>query len=220
LVTVLQLDTEFPRPPGDVGCAATYTCDLEIIRIRNATVSAIVTNKPETINVGPFEQAIQRAKGDLIVTSCGFLSYWQHHLSALINKPFISSALTALDHLSHQYAPSEVLIVTFDAASLTAAHLGRHRAYASGIVGLPKDMHLREVISQNLQSLDVARASREIAAFTADQVRPHHRHILLECTNLPPYKSAIVRATGLPMSDILTQIDRALPDSIVPLFIG
>ena len=219
MITVLQLDTDFPRPPGDVGCAATYRCDLEIIRIRDATVSTIVTDRPQTIDIKPFERAIEQAIGEVIVTSCGFLSYWQGHLAARTSRAFISSALTALDELSQRYDPREVLILTFDADSLTADHLGSHRAYAQSIVGLPPTMHIRDVISQNRKTLDTARACLEIAAFVASQTHPHHRHILLECTNLPPYKAAIAAATGLPVSDILTQIERARPGTVMPGFL-
>lgn len=214
MITVLQLDTDFPRPPGDVGCAATYACELEVIRIRNATVAKIVTNRPEAIDIAPFELAIEQANGDVIVTSCGFLSYWQHHLAARVAKPFISSALTGLDHLSARYAPGEVLILTFDDTSLTTKHLGKHSAFANGIVGLPEDMHLRDVISQNRDTLNTDRAEAEIRAFVTETIRPHHRHILLECTNLPPYKAAIAQATGLPVSDILTQVESAMPGAV------
>ncbi|MGB7241742.1 MAG: hypothetical protein WBC93_06635, partial [Sulfitobacter sp.] len=148
-LTVLQLDTGFPRVQGDVGCPETYCRDVEIIRVRGATVAHIVSHRPDLIDIAPFEDAIAKAKGDLIVTSCGFLSYWQDHLATLADRPFISSALNALAHLSTQYAPGEVLILTFDADNLTPSHLGKYGRYASGIIGLPRQMHLRHVISGN-----------------------------------------------------------------------
>ncbi|MFT5067152.1 MAG: hypothetical protein ACI9TA_002779, partial [Reinekea sp.] len=66
-VTVLQLDTNFPRVPGDVGCAETYCGDIEILRVPNATVGQIVSVDPASIHIAPFEEALSTARGDVIV---------------------------------------------------------------------------------------------------------------------------------------------------------
>ena len=217
-VTVLQLDTDFPRIAGDVGCAQSYCIDPEIIRVTGASVDRIVTSDPQDIDIAPFEEALAKATGDIIVTSCGFLSYWQGHLAACTNRPFISSALTALEHLHHAHRPDEIAILTFDAARLNAAHLGRHSAYTKSIIGLPSEHHLRHVIGQNLPHLDATIASVEIRDFMVQSQTPAHRHIILECTNMPPYRAAIKAATGLPVTDILTRIEATCPGSVAPRF--
>ena len=219
-VTVLQLDTNFPRVPGDVGCSDTYLVPLERLIVAGATVGRIVTHTPSEIQIEPFVQALSTASGDVVVSSCGFLSYWQRHLAARTSKPFISSSLIALEQLSSIYAPGEVLILTFDAQNLTAAHLGAHADYARGIVGLPVDMHLRRVISENQPQIDMDLVHAELTTFVADQVRPQHRHILLECTNLPPYKAAISASIDLPVTDILTLIEKVRPGTVKKRFLG
>ncbi len=216
-VTVLQLDTDFPRIAGDVGCADTYVDDIEILRISNATVGQIVSAEPATIPIAPFEAALQAARGEIVVTSCGFLSYWQDKLAAQTDKPFISSALTALPQLCAIYAAQDILTLTFDEHSLNAHHFGRYR---TEIVGLPEDMHLRQVISKNQTVLDVALATAEITSLITARHKPHHKHILLECTNLPPYKAAIAAVTGLPITDILTCIEGVRPNTINPAYLG
>lgn len=211
LVTVLQLDTAFPRIAGDVGAPESYARAPQIIRIPGASVGRIVTARPQDIDIAPFEVALAQAEGDIIVTSCGFLSYWQDHLAALTDRPFISSALTALDRLSQRYTPQEIMIVTFDAARLNAAHLRAHPAYVHSIIGLEPGHHLRQVISGNMDRLDTGQASAEITTVVQQKLTQHHRHIVLECTNLPPYRAAIRAASGLPVTDILTQIEAACP---------
>lgn len=218
-VTVLQLDTQFPRVPGDVACLATYCGDVEIIRIPRATVDQIVTDRPDLIDIKPFEHAVQHATGDVIVTSCGFLSYWQHHLAALTEKPFISSALIAFEGLRQTFAPADVITLTFDKASLTKQHFGLYADYDIGTVGLPPDMHLRRVISENLTELDVGLVAQELTDFISVIKRPHHKHLVLECTNLPPYKYQLHRATGLGITDILSCIEEIQPGSIQPQFL-
>ncbi|MGB7318458.1 MAG: hypothetical protein WBC85_10885 [Planktotalea sp.] len=206
-LSILQLDTAFPRVPGDVGCPETYQGEVEIIRIPAATVSKIVTDRPDNIDITPFETALKRAKGDVIATSCGFLSYWQTHLAAQTDRPFVSSSLIALADLGARYQPEELMILTFDATRLGTRHLGTRADYATSIIGLPETCHLRDVISNNRAELDQVRASAEICAHVAAQIKPSHKHILLECTNLPPYKAALIQRTGLPITDILSVIE-------------
>lgn len=218
-ISVLQLDTAFPRIPGDVACPATYIDRLEVLSVRGATVTKIVSDRPDLIDVSAFENALARAQGDVVVTSCGFLSYWQNHLASQTKASFISSALTALPRLSQTYKPGEILILTFDADRLKPLHFGDCADYACGIIGLPKEMHLRQVIGQNLSALDPDLAAQELSSFVADHVKPTHKHLLLECTNLPPYKAALRRATGLPITNILTEIERVRPGSIQTEFL-
>ena len=218
-VTVLQLQTGFPRIPGDVACPETYCGELEVIPIPNATVRNIVTQTPDRIDIKPFEEALEKATGDIIVTSCGFLAYWQNYLARRTNKPFISSALVALKELSVRFAPSEILILTFDKESLGHAHFGDYAAYHTGTIGLRDDMYLRRVISEDQRILDVVKATHDVTMILVGAMLSAHRHILLECTNLPPYKPTITRMSSLGISDILTCIEGMKPGSVRPEFL-
>jgi phosphoribosyl-ATP pyrophosphohydrolase len=171
------------------------------------------------IDIAPFERAVKAARGEIIVTSCGFLSYWQSHLSNLTKVPFISSSLNALDQLSRRYEPHEVLTLTLDAESLAEPHYGDHRAFAKGVAGLPKGSHLRAVIAKDETELDTDRVEEELVDLVTRAITVHHKHLLLECTNLPPYKAALRRVTGLPVSDILTCIEARRPGTIHPQFL-
>jgi len=217
-VTVLQLDTDFPRVAGDVGAVQTYTTPPQIIRIGGAGVAQIVTERPQDIDITPFERALAQATGDVIVTSCGFLSYWQDHLAALCDRPFISSALTTMDRLHRMYTPDQIAIITFDAARLNAAHLGAHKAYADSIIGLPPTCHLRDVIENNKGHLDLCHARAEMRSFAEQNLRPTHRHIVLECTNLPPYREIFKDVSGLPVTDILTCVETTTTGTVARRF--
>ena len=217
-VTVLQLDTDFPRIAGDVGAAESYARPPQIIRIAGASVGRIVTDRPQDIDIAPFEDALAQAEGDIIVTSCGFLSYWQAHLAALADRPFIASSLTALDALAPHHLPDALMILTFNADALGPAHLSGHTGFEASILGLTAQMHLSEVITQNLGVLDATLAGAQIGAHVAAHQTAAHRHILLECTNLPPYRAAIKAATGLPVTDILTCIEATCPGAIAKEF--
>lgn len=210
-VTILQLDTAFPRVPGDVAAAQTYRDEIEIIRIPGATVGQVVSADPAAIPIAPFEAALKRARGDVIATSCGFLAYWQEYLAARCDRPFISSALTALPNLCESCPPRDILALTFDADRLNAAHYG---ALQPDVVGLPPDAHLRQVIAQGLPDLDIRLAAAQLAELVGSARKAHHKHLLLECTNLPPYKRAIGQLCDLPITDVLTCIETARPGTV------
>lgn len=216
--TVLQLDTAFPRIPGDIGCADTYLAPIDIIAVPGAAVGRIVTSDPASIDIAPFRQAARVAEGDLVTTSCGFLSYWQDTLAKACPKPFLSSALLALDNINQP--PEATLICTFDSAKLTPAHLRGHPEYASSIIGLPPGSHLRQVIEGDLAELDAARAERELLATIEANLTDRIRYILLECTNLPPYKRALEHRFGIKTTDILDLIEAARPGTVRPEFLS
>lgn len=211
-VTVLQLDTSFPRVPGDVASPKTYLDEVEILRIPSATVSRIVHQRPDQIDIAPFEQAIYKASGDIIATSCGFLSYWQDHLQSKVSQPVVTSALCALNHLD----PGCTLTLTFDSASLSSMHFP---GAVPDCIGLAPDSHLRRTIAKDLPGLDVSRAGAELAAMLRSALAPRHRAVLLECTNLSPYKPALRSVTDLPVHDILSEIEKLRAGTIAPKFL-
>lgn len=219
-ITLLQLDTQFPRIPGDVGSVDTFKCDLEIIRVPNATVKEVVNSNPNQIDLDPFFNAINKATGDLITTSCGFLSPFQSELDAICNVPFIASSLVQLEHLKNIYTPPELQIITFDAVKLGAAHLPEEcKDFAGSIYGLNSNAHLRNVIENNIKRLDPVKAATDVCAVVEQNNNKLVKSILLECTNLPPYKSEIRRISNVPIYDILTAIENELPNSVQTNFL-
>lgn len=209
-LTVLQLDTAFPRIPGDVASADSYDCDVDIVTIPAATVASIVTDQPECSDIRGFEAAIDTINdkandGDIITTSCGFLCYWQKHLASRTRLPFISSALIDLPRLSAKYGQN-LGILTFDASTLAKpAYADAMAGFDGYVLGLPADAHLRQVITQNAFKLDSQRAETEIIELVHNMMMDTSIDaLLLECTNLPPYKAALKAEFGIEIYDILT----------------
>ena len=219
-ITLLQLDTQFPRIPGDVGSVDTFKCDLEIIRVPNATVKEVVNSNPNQIDLDPFFDAINKATGDLVTTSCGFLSPFQSELDAICNVPFIASSLIQLEYLKNIYTPPELQIISFDAAKLSIAHLPEGcEDFVGSIYGLNFNAHLRNVIENNIKHLDTVKAATDVCSVVDKNNNKLVKSILLECTNLPPYKMDIRKISDLPIYDILTAIENELPNSVQTNFL-
>jgi hypothetical protein len=219
-LSVLQLDTHFPRIAGDVGCVETFQCELEIIRVPNATVGKVVTDDPTQLDLRSFQDALSKATGDLITTSCGFLAPLQSVLEPHCKVAFIASALGQLNYLSTLFSPQELSIITFDVAKLGLAHLPADcTEFEQSIFGLDVGSHLRDVISNDLTTLDDNMASDDVCFAFQQGTSSKTKAVILECTNLPPYKPSIRRIKPIAIYDILTAIESKLPNSVKPQFL-
>jgi len=220
-VSVLQLDTRFCRVPGDVGCAESYLHDPEIIRIPCASVANIVTDQPGQIDLDPFLNAIERATGDVVVTSCGFLSPFQDQLQSITPKPIIASVLNRLSDLDVIKGADRSSVLTFDATRLVEAHFPNpYRANDFRVVGLRPNNPLRQRIEEDVS--DCFDASDVVNAVVADfalAVMPTTETVILECTNLPPYKPQMRHDSNVRIIDILSAIECIAPNTIAPQYL-
>ena len=218
VVSLFQLDTSFPRIPGDIGSPETWRAGLDIHVVPELSVAQVINSDPGATDMAPVEAAMDRARGDILTTSCGFLCYWQDRLAARTAAPFVSSALLALPDLRRRFADDELAILTFNADVLTspafAPSLG---GFAGPVAGLAEESHLRQVIANDLPALDRRRAEDEIVRLVDGLCAAGGvRALLLECTNLPPYKQALKARFDIEIFDILTLIDGMKADIVDP----
>jgi len=221
VLSLLQLDTGFPRIAGDVACRETFRAELDIHVLKDLSVARVVTPQPRPDDLERLGAVLAETRGDVITTSCGFLSVWQDQLAARARAPFVSSALHALPSILTRYENSELAILTFDAATLQApAFAPSLHGFDGPVVGLADGSHLKQVIADDLPRLDAARAEAEITDLVAGLVARHQpKALLLECTNLPPYKQALAARFNLEIHDILTLIDSVNRDIVESAFL-
>ena len=218
VVRLFQLDTSFPRIPGDIGSPETWRAGLDIHVVPELSVARVINSDPGATDMTAVEAAMDRARGDILTTSCGFLCYWQDRLAARTARPFVSSALLALPDLRGRFADDELAILTFNADVLTSpAFVPSLGGFAGPVAGLAKDSHLRQVIANDLPALDRQRAEDEIVRLVDGLCAAGGvRALLLECTNLPPYKQALKARFDIEIFDILTLIDGMKADIVDP----
>lgn len=200
MLGVLMLDTRFPRPPGDVGHPASWRMPVRCAVVRGASPERVVLQRDPAL-LAPFIAAgeeLVAAGARAITTSCGFLFAFQRELQAALPVPVWTSSLLALPLLPR---PG---VLTVDAASLAASGL----AGGAPCEGLAPGCHLREVLLGDLPHLDLdqAEADAVMAAKRLVSQHPGLSHIVLECTNLPPYEQAIAESTGLPVVHLMALV--------------
>ena len=204
---IIMLDTQFPRPLGDVGHTQTFGVSVHHDMVKGVWPAKVVTSAASLrqARLLPSFQGIVRSmqmRGvQAITTSCGFLVLLQKELQAVTKLPVVTSSLLQLPALLRQ--ESQVGVLTISASSLSAEHLRaagvpKERLKDVIIQGMPPAGEFATKILGNQTTLDLAQASSEAvaAALALKERAPDLKSLVLECTNLPPYQATIEAATG------------------------
>lgn len=214
IVGVIMLRTAFPRPCGDIGNPATFGSRVEYEVVEDATPARVMDENGWS---GALSAAFAAARDSLVArgagivtTSCGALVVHQPWLSEGCPVPVTTSALLQLPRRIAEFG--SVGVMAMDAGSIGPRHLAASGAPADiPMVGLEQGSELYPVLRANRPDsrLDPQRAEADVVDAGRRLVASHPglRALVLECTNLPPYRVALSRALGLPVFDILTWLD-------------
>lgn len=206
-----MLDTGFPRPVGDIGNQASFAHPVIYRTLPGAVVSAVVTDRglPDNLVSHFIDETIllERDGATLIATSCGFLSPLQQQLQDAVSVPVITSSLWMLPHLRKQLGSTATIgIATFDAGRLSAHHIPDDGPVI--LEGLRPEDHLCNVIRHNLPQLDQSLAQADFDDLV-DRLfarEPNLAGLIIECTNMPPYRNKHRKLLTIPAFDILDGI--------------
>lgn len=206
-----MLDTRFPRPEGDVGNPCTWAFPAIYETLPAATPARVVRHDLDTRDLlQPCLRALHRLVGRgacLITTSCGFLALYQEELQRHSPVPVIASSLVALPAIQAALPAGRLAgVITFDSRELGERHLRAVRADpATPIAGVEDGVELYPVIREDRTALDTRRAAQDVceAARQLQRTTPKLSAVLLECTNMPPYRQAVTEALGLPVHDVV-----------------
>lgn len=211
-VGILMLDAQFPRILGDMGNARTWPFPVRYKIVRGASPEVVVLQGAEG-TLDAFIEAGRELVAEgcrIITTNCGFLVKFQAELSAALGVPVATSALMQAAQIQAILPPGKrVGILTISAGTLTQEHLDTANVPAgTPVAGVADGCEFQRAILGNELTLNVSEAEADLAAAAkAFQVdHPELGAILLECTNMPPYKKAIVEVTGLPVFSIETYV--------------
>jgi Asp/Glu/Hydantoin racemase len=212
LLGVLMLETRFPRPIGDIGNPASFAHPVRYKIVRGASPERVVRERAAGL-LRPFIDAARELVDEgctSITTSCGFLVLFQEQLAAALPVPVMTSSLLQIAAIEKNLAPGKrVGVLTIDSKSMTDEHLIAAGARAdTPVEGTESGVEFTRRILGNEMTLDVERARKDVveAALRLTARHPEVAALVLECTNMPPYASAVRLATGLPVYDVLTAI--------------
>lgn len=201
-----MLDTRFPRPHGDIGNPGTFRelgIPVRYLKVRGASPQRTVQQADPALLPRFIEAAQQLAREGsvMISTSCGFLARHQQELAGAVPVPVFSSSLLKCASLSR---PG---ILSIDADSLDAQTLAAAGVRPdTPVQGVEPQGEFHQSILGNASTLDAGKAEQEVvrAAEKLVERHPEVAQIVLECANMPPYRAAIMQATGRPVHDIVS----------------
>jgi Asp/Glu/hydantoin racemase len=147
-----------------------------------------------------------------VTTNCGFLAKFQPELAAAVSIPVFTSSLMLVP-LVHRMLPAgrAVGILTVNASALRAEHMtgaGIAPDVPMVVAGLETEKEFTRVMLDDQLTLDVETARQEHLTVVRRMMDSHPEigAIVLECTNMPPYRADIQALTGLPVFDITTLV--------------
>jgi Asp/Glu/hydantoin racemase len=213
-VGILMLDTRFPRIPGDMGNAATFDFPVRYHRVAGASPDRVVRLGQRELLPAFIEGArfLEREGVRAVTTNCGFLAKFQPELAAAVSIPVFTSSLMLVPLVHRMLPPGRAVgILTVNAASLGPEHLagaGIAPDLPLVVAGLETEKEFTRVLLDDQLTLDVDAARREHLTVAQRMLDAHPEigAIVLECTNMPPYRADIEAATGLPVFDITTLV--------------
>ena len=205
---VVMLDTRFPRLTGDIGHPSAFGVPTRRCVITGAWPEKIVQSGAslrKSRMVTPILQLIRRLEQDgakAITTSCGFLVLLQKEMQAAVKVPVVASSLLQLPALLALHG--KVGVLTISASKLGKEHLraaGVPRERLADVVvhGVLAQSEFAAAILGNRASMNIEQAAADVlaAAIALKQREPSLQWVVLECTNMPPYRAAIEAATGM-----------------------
>lgn len=211
-IGVLMLDTTFERIVGDIGNPKSFSLPVEYQVVSGATVNRVVKEADKKL-VDVFIKAGKelQAKGvEAITTSCGFLAIFQREIAKELTVPFYSSSLIQIP-IVHSIMGGPIGVLTARKASLTSRHLAGVGAdrIPTVIYGMDDKYYFSSAIVEQTIDLDKGSIQQEMVEKAVElyQDHPDIKAIVLECTNMPPYKEAIQREIPLPIFDIFNLTD-------------
>ncbi len=212
-IGILLLDSEAPYIPGDVANATTYDFPVRFQRVPGLTVEKIMKHDISLLQAVRNAAESLKAEGVRAITSdCGFMALYQEELVEKLDLPVFLSSLLQIPFMKNLTPKhSKIGIITANKNSLTPEILALCEGDIPGrivIEGLEKAPFFSSAFLKEEGVLNTAEVEKEVvrAAKKLQKNHPDMRSILLECSVLPPYASAVQKATGLPVFDFLTMI--------------
>ncbi len=213
-VGILMLDTQFPRILGDMGNAETFDFPVRYHRVEGASPDRVV-RQGHTGLLPAFvagARYLEREGVRAITTNCGFLAKFQRELASAVAVPVFTSSLLLVPLVHRMLPPGRAVgLLTVDASSLSAEHLagaGITPEMKVVVAGLETEKEFTRALLDDLLTLDVEAARQEHLSVVGRMLADHPEvgAIVLECTNMPPYRADIQLLTGLPVFDITTLV--------------
>ena len=211
-IGILMLDTVFPRLRGDIGNATTFPFPVRYKVVSGAFPTRVVSEQDNSLlpHFIAAARELEQAGVKAITTSCGFLAVYQREIAASVKIPVFTSSLLQIPLIEALLAPGRnIAVVAANGQTFSERRLVEKfscNRVKHTVIGLEETEEFYSVYVRQRTTLNLEKLTHEITQ-AAEQVKlqaPQAGAIVLECTNLPPFRHIFQQVTGLPVFDIVS----------------
>lgn len=210
-VGIIAVDLLYPKMPGNVANATTYPfpvlykkVSFEIERLFEGDCGL----EEEIVNAA---KELESEGVRAIVGACGYFVHFQRAVAEAVNVPVFLSSLCQLPMIKLSVSEKKNILILaasgehIDEKALSVVGVDNERIIVRDIGSLPAFSPIR----YGKKALDNGKLTEELCRVVTEELNknPNVGAILLECSDLPPYASAIQSVCGLPVFDFNTMID-------------
>jgi Asp/Glu/hydantoin racemase len=209
-IGILMLNTNFPRILGDIGNEETWPFKVVYGIVEEGNVDSVIHKNENLLQafIDKAKELIEQEGVIGIATSCGFLSIYQKGLANSLPVPVVSSSLMQVPIVNMTLPENKYAgIITISEKHITPAHLTNVGVPENTpIMGIENGKELNRVIVGDEKHLNKKLAEEDLVYAAKDLIKNNKEvgAIVLECTNMAPYATAIQAATSLPVYSIYT----------------
>lgn len=211
-VGIIMLDCAFPRPPGDIGNARSFSFPVRY-EVLEGIAAARLTRQEDPAAVAALlaaAQRLERAGVRIILTSCGLFLRYQSRLASAVRVPVATSSVLFLPFLTALLpAERKIGVLTAEARSLSPvlAETGWDATGRVVLAGMEECPVFRRAILEPALPFELNRQALlgEVIQVVQQLLKhqPSVGALLLECTNLSPYSRALRETFGFPVFDVV-----------------
>ena len=204
-IGILLFKSAGQKMPGDPGHPDTYAFPVAYGWVEGSFQSLVEGSPGARQNLIRQAQALARQGVRAIVGDCGLMGLYQADIANAVEVPVAASSLALIPFLLSTFAAEKSLgIITGDTSLLHRRHLPPDTpANRLIIAGMQAQPHFRAVVMERSAPLDPRRLCEEtIAVAKSLAAAGDLGALLLECSNLAPFRYDVARGLNLPVFDI------------------
>jgi aspartate/glutamate racemase len=211
LVGILMNDSTIPRIPGDPGHAQTFSFPVLYEVLEGFPFQDLIDAGKENMDI-LIEKAVRLEQRGvkLIAADCGLFGPYREMILSHLSIPFIGSALDIvpllLNHLPHT---KKIGVITGDSRILGPVHFEASGVDPESIVlaGMEDSEEFNRVVLNGENTLDVQLMRKGVIKSAQRLVNQDVHAVVLECTNLIPFRKDIQNVMKRPVYDLVSLIE-------------
>lgn len=211
-IGILMMPTVFPRVPGDIGNAKTFSFPVRYRIVEDVEVANLNEHNAQERLLQPFIRAAQALEAEgcrAITTSCSFLSGFQKELADAVHIPVFTSALLLVPMIRAMLGRDQKIgIFTLNPVLMTEEIFLQSGWSAKDIPvcisGMPGSSDFSRLIIGDLPEgdLDSMKQCMQVLTLQHMDAYPDTGAILLECPNYAPFANLVREISGVPVFSI------------------